>query len=77
LFFGAEFTQVYANRYGSRIEPAADAEPVTAEARAQQGIPKGRDDPSSLDDFIPGVTYRAISRAFVKRESPATAPFPV
>jgi membrane protein len=40
LFFGAEFTQVYANRYGSRIEPAADAEPVTAEARAEQGIPK-------------------------------------
>ena len=42
LFFGAEFTQVYANRYGSRIEPSADAEPVTAEARAQQGIPKAR-----------------------------------
>jgi membrane protein len=40
LFFGAEFTQVYANRYGSRIRPAADAEPVTEEARAQQGIPK-------------------------------------
>jgi membrane protein len=39
LFFGAEFTQVYANRYGTRIIPAADAEPVTA--RAQQGIPKG------------------------------------
>lgn len=25
LFFGAEFTQVYANRFGSRVEPAADA----------------------------------------------------
>ena len=40
LFFGAEFTKAYADKYGSRIEPAADAEPVTAEARAQQGIPK-------------------------------------
>jgi membrane protein len=38
LFFGAEFTQVYANRYGSRIEPASNAIPVTEEARAQQGM---------------------------------------
>ncbi len=37
LFFGAEITQVYANRYGSRIEPSEDAMPVTDEARAQQG----------------------------------------
>jgi membrane protein len=41
LYFGAEFTQVYSNRYGSPIRPAADAEPVTAEARAQQGISQG------------------------------------
>jgi membrane protein len=39
LFFGAELTQVYANQYGSRVVPAPNAEPVTAEARAQQGIP--------------------------------------
>ena len=41
LFFGAEFTKVYADRYGKQIKPAADAEPVTTQARAQQGIPKG------------------------------------
>jgi membrane protein len=40
LFFGAEFTQVYAKAYGSRIEPAENAVPVTEEARAQQGIPR-------------------------------------
>jgi len=40
VFFGAEFTKVYANRYGSRIKPDADAEPITPEARAHQGIPK-------------------------------------
>lgn len=40
LFFGAEFTQVYARRYGSRIVPAEGAVPLTAEARAEQGIPK-------------------------------------
>jgi membrane protein len=38
LFLGAEFTQVYANRYGSRVVPAEDAEPITAERRAQQGL---------------------------------------
>ena len=43
LFFGAEFTKVYADTYGGRIEPSADAEPVTARVRAQQGIPKDLD----------------------------------
>jgi membrane protein len=40
LFLGAEFTQVYANMYGSRIVPADNAVPVTEEAREQQGIPR-------------------------------------
>ena len=39
LFFGAEFTQVYARRYGSRIRPSEDAIGVTEEARAEQGMP--------------------------------------
>ena len=39
LFFGAEFTQVYARRYGSRILPAEGAVALTEENRAQQGIP--------------------------------------
>lgn len=39
LFFGAEFTQVYATKYGSQIVPTKNAMPVTEEARAQQGIP--------------------------------------
>jgi hypothetical protein len=39
LFFGAEFTQVYARRYGSRIVPAKGAVAVTEEARARQGMP--------------------------------------
>lgn len=38
LLFGAEFTQVYAMRYGSRILPSANAVAVTPEARAQQGL---------------------------------------
>jgi len=38
LFLGAEFTKVYANRFGSRIRPTANAMPVTDEARARQGL---------------------------------------
>ena len=38
LFFGAEFTQVYANRFGSRIEPKPGATQVTAPERAEQGM---------------------------------------
>jgi len=40
LFFGAEFTQVYARHYGSRIVPDEDAVPLTEERRAQQGAPR-------------------------------------
>jgi membrane protein len=43
LFFGAEFTKVYADRLGSRIVPDKDAVPLTEEARAQQGMPRTGD----------------------------------
>ena len=39
LFFGAEFTQVYANRYGSRIVPDPDMVKITELERAEKGIP--------------------------------------
>ena len=39
LFFGAEFTQVYANEYGTRIVPSKNAEPLTEDMRRQAGIP--------------------------------------
>lgn len=38
LMFGAEFTQVYARRYGSRIVPAEHAMAVTEAQRAQEGM---------------------------------------
>jgi membrane protein len=38
FFFGAEFTQVYTNKYGSRVVPDENAQFTTEEARAQQGI---------------------------------------
>jgi len=39
LFFGAEFTQVYANRYGSRIVPDPGVVKITEKERAEKGIP--------------------------------------
>ena len=39
LFFGAEFTQVYASRYGSRIVPDPGMVKLTEVERAQKGIP--------------------------------------
>ena len=39
LFFGAEFTQVYANRYGSKIIPDPGMVKITEQERAQKGIP--------------------------------------
>ena len=39
LFLGAEFTQVYANRYGSRIAPSRGAVRVGEQEREAQGIP--------------------------------------
>ena len=38
LFFGAEFTKVYANRFGSHIEPEDHAQEIAPEKRAAQGI---------------------------------------
>lgn len=38
VFMGAEFTQIYARHYGSRVTPSDYAEFVTEEALAQQGI---------------------------------------
>ena len=40
LFFGAEFTQVYANRFGTKLEPAEGAISLSPTNRRKQGIPK-------------------------------------
>lgn len=41
LFFGAEFTKVWARRRGAGIVPTAAAVPLTVEARAEQGMARG------------------------------------
>ncbi|MES2661409.1 MAG: YhjD/YihY/BrkB family envelope integrity protein [Verrucomicrobiota bacterium] len=59
LFFGAEFTQVYAQDRGRVIEPAANARKVSAVARAQQGMtptkePDNRPDAEPTSQPSPG-----------------------
>jgi membrane protein len=58
FFFGAELTQVYANRYGSRVVPSPNAEPVTEEARAQQGMPRRPDAQHRPGPRRPGLATR-------------------
>lgn len=58
LFFGAELTQVYARRYGSRIKPASNAVPATEEMRAEQGMPE--------PEVIAATTAIAEGRTMVK-----------
>jgi len=40
LFFGAEFTQVYARKRGAQIKPSSHAVAVTERAREEAGIPR-------------------------------------
>lgn len=47
LFAGAEFTQVYARHYGSKIKPSENAVPLTEQARAQMGMPPREHTPST------------------------------
>jgi membrane protein len=44
LFLGAEFTQVYANQYGSRVTAGEHAEQVSEEDRAQEGLTESKGD---------------------------------
>lgn len=63
LFFGAEFTQVYANKYGSKIVPDKNAIPLTDEARAKQGIPHN----SNLEEAAQEQDNRRSSTSTVPR----------
>lgn len=53
LFFGAEFTQVYANRYGSHIRPAEDAVRVIEEYAEPPPEPPAESEPSVPEEHTP------------------------
>jgi membrane protein len=43
LFFGAEFTQVYARKRGAQIKPSSHAVAITEQARKEEGMPRKED----------------------------------
>lgn len=73
LLLGAEFTQVYARRYGSLfIQPTNNAVPVTAEQRAQEGRPREPDlqpEPATDLQMLP-VVYESPVRVNVDEFQP-------
>lgn len=64
LFFGAEFTQVYARRYGSQIVPRKNAVPITEEARAEQGMKPNSNDRAGQSSGNRPASPNFISRLF-------------
>lgn len=71
LFFGAEFTQVYASRFGSRIAPSPNAVAVTPEALARQGAPRSE----QMDNVMAKASSRSTTSEAGALGAPA-APAP-
>jgi membrane protein len=78
LFFGAEFTQVYAKQTGTKVVPRKYAVPVTREERAEQGIPKQASEKKSTtpekrprqagEMGLEGATFAARPGGVVRRK---------
>jgi membrane protein len=56
LLFGAEFTRAYTQVMSEKVAPELDAEPVTAETRAQQGLPAPGKDVSAPPSDRPAAS---------------------
>jgi membrane protein len=54
LFFGAEFTQVYAKQTGTKVVPDEYGTPVTEKQRAEEGIPHEKTPPGHKPYPPPG-----------------------
>lgn len=68
LFFGAEFTQVYARKYGSQIVPDRNAVAMTEEARLQQGMKPNQDEQVGKSNKTrPNFISRLFGRTQPKR----------
>lgn len=70
LFFGAEFTQVYARKYGSKIVPSENAIPVTEEARAQQGMQPNDNERTQRSSGSKSRSPNSLNRLFRRFTQP-------
>jgi membrane protein len=71
LFVGAEITQVYARRYGSKILPSENARRVTETERAHEGLSRRVEPVSKVQDgMIPVVGQPTLYASDVDLETP-------
>lgn len=72
LFFGAEFTQVYARRFGTQIQPGAGAVRLTDRQRAEQGlVPRDRRQQPTPRERRPRLAEPPIAQAqYVQKGKP-------
>lgn len=73
FFLGAEFTEVYANRFGTRLAPEEGAVPVTEEARAGQGMAPRQGDQPAVASTHAARPHRQPSTAYPVSAAPAQA----
>lgn len=69
LLFGAEFTQVYARKYGSQIVPARNAVFLTDKARAEQGMKRNDNNQAKQPADNKPASPNFISRLFGRTQS--------
>ena len=70
LFVGAEFTQVYAKHTGARVVPTKYAEPITEEARSEEGIPHQQ--PSERPSRPRQVPFQPAPEPLAQNSMPGT-----
>lgn len=70
LFFGAEFTQVYANRYGSKVRPAPDATSIADRLRTKDLQPDTEHHGPAMGTESSGNERPAAARQGANRSSP-------
>lgn len=76
LFLGAEFTQVYARRHGSRIVPTPGARSLTEAERVKEGIPRRSDPEATVQQVMVPITAQPEihpRREVVRYEAPDPA----
>ena len=77
MLFGAEFTQVYANRSGSPIVPTENAVAVGSTSETSRPQEKSHPQKIAPDADLPvSVPARALTRPLPAREVQPLAPFP-
>ena len=76
LYFGAEFTKVYSETYGSQIVPTKNAELLTDEMRAKAGVSEtpAKAAPTKTQPFKPGTSSTDLPSPRYRPSSSTSAP---